>query len=125
MHLVSRVNELSKAIHYIRNSEVNVEKGPNKLFSELVKIPKFIAQKLNSKNQIPMNLTGQEKEEDFQNAEDCQISVKDFNYSDSDNFEEILEAEYIKCTDPDDMLMKMRQYIIQMNQMIKWINISK
>lgn len=108
MYLVSRVNKLFKAIHCIIKSEVNVEKDPNKLFSELVKIPKFIAQKLNSKNQIPMNLTGQEKEEDFQNAEVCQISVKEFNYSESDDFEEILEAKYIKCTEPDDMLMKMR-----------------
>lgn len=40
--------------------EEDLEKVPDKLFSELNKISKFIAQRFNSYNQTPMRLTEKE-----------------------------------------------------------------
>lgn len=58
VYLVSRVSDkVLKPICSKTNSEEDLEKVPEWLFTELSKVSNFITQKFNSRDQIPMILT--------------------------------------------------------------------
>lgn len=78
IYLVPREADIIfKAVYDRAEAEEDLEKVPLKLFSELEINSKFMPQKCNSKSQVPMRLTEEEKlKKESQSAETCHICEK-------------------------------------------------